>query len=235
MLPSEYLSRPGWLHVAISRTGQTTELVEAMERAREADARVLLLAGEAGSPAEAVAHHTLSLPFAAEDGVVQSRFITACLAAFRVLIAGEELSALPTAVACGLDFNPAELTAPHVVYLGRDWRYGLAGSAALTLQESALEIAEHHQTLDYRHGPIASASDDTLVWCFDPLDDAAAGAVLREVEETGAQVRRAGDDPLVLLAQAQLLAAHRASRKGIDSEAPRHLSRAVVLPRGTGR
>lgn len=227
MLPSEYRSRPGWLHVGFSRTGQTTELIGAMRRAREAGAPVLLLAGDAGSPAEAVADRTLALPFAAERGVVQTRFITACLAALRIILAAEDLTGLPEAIEVGLTENLSSLRAPHVVYLGRDWRYGVARSAALTLEESALTVAESHQTLDYRHGPIACADEETLVWCFDQPEEAAP--VLRDVEATGATVRATGEDPLVSLVQAQLLAVARAAARGIDPDAPRHLSRAVVL------
>src|ERR1700730_18491092 len=50
---SEYLPRPGWTHIAITRTGKTTELIEAMRKARQAGATVGLLLGEPGAPAEA--------------------------------------------------------------------------------------------------------------------------------------------------------------------------------------
>jgi fructoselysine-6-P-deglycase FrlB-like protein len=129
----------------------------------------------------------------------------------------------------GLAFDTAQLEGRRPVFLGRQWRQGVAAAAALTLQESALEAAESYQTLDYRHGPIARADADTVVWCLDPSDDRAAMGVLEDVAATGAAVRHTGDDPLVSLVQAQLLAAGRAARRGIDPEAPRHLTRAVVL------
>ncbi len=232
LLPSEYRPRPDWLHVAISRTGQTTELLTAMRAARSAGARVMLLVGEAGSPAEGWADVTLALPFAAEQGVVQTRFITAALLALRMLITGENYRWLPEAVDEALAGDPVDFDQAHVVYLGRGWHHGLAGSAALTLQESALEVAESHQTLDYRHGPIASADAETLVWCFDPPDDAVARTVLDDVAATGAAIYQAAADPLVSLVQAQRFAARRARDRGIDSEVPRHLTRAVILPNG---
>jgi glutamine---fructose-6-phosphate transaminase (isomerizing) len=234
MLPSEYHPRAEWLHIGLSRTGQTTELIDAMRRARGAGAEVLLIAGDEGSDAQAVADRTLALPFAAEEGVVQTRFITACLTALRALITREDLSGLPDAMDRAVEFDTRSLDGLRVVYLGRHWRYGLARSAALTLQESALEPAESHQTLDYRHGPIACADSHTLVWCFDPLDDQGAEAVLRDVEATDARVRQTSVDPLVSLVQAQWLAARRAADRGIDPEAPRHLSRAIILPGAHG-
>jgi glutamine---fructose-6-phosphate transaminase (isomerizing) len=234
LLPSEYRPRTRWLHVALSRTGQTTELLSAMQSARDAGASVFLIVGDTDSPAERLANWTLALPFAAEDGVVQTRFITACLVALRLIIEHPDLSSLPDGIAGGLEFDPAQFDGRRLVFLGREWRYGLARSAALTLQESALQIPESHQTLDYRHGPIACADRSTLVWCFDHPDDSAAASVLRDVSQTGATIRQTSDDPLVALVQAQLLAAHRAAAGGIDPEAPRHLTRAVVLPGHAG-
>lgn len=232
MLPSEYHPRPDWVHVAVSRTGQTTELVEAMRAARSAGAKVLLLVGDRESPAEEQADAVIALPFASEEGVVQTRFISAALLALRALITGEKLDWLPGAVEAGLSAALPGSDQPHVVFLGRGWRYGLARSAALTLEESAVQVSESHQTLDYRHGPIACAGPDTLVWCFDPPEDEAAAGVLRDVEATGARVRQAEEDPQVALVQAQLFAASVARARGLDAEAPRNLTRAVVLPSG---
>src|SRR5919197_3281534 len=236
IMASEYRPRPGWTHVAISRTGQTTELVEAMRRARAAGARVALVGGELGAPAQEQADAVLPLEFAPEQGVIQTRFISAAALALRLLIGGEgarqRLRDLPDRIEQGLAaFDPAPLVSfGHVVFLGRGWRHGLALLAALNLQETALVVPEAHQTLEYRHGPIASADEGTLVWCFDPPDDAASAAVLDDVRRTGATVRCTDDDPLVVAAQAQLLAVRVAEARGVDLDAPRHLRRAVVLP-----
>jgi glutamine---fructose-6-phosphate transaminase (isomerizing) len=236
IMASEYRPRPGWTHVAISRTGKTTELVEAMRRARGAGARVALVGGEPGAPAQEQADAVLPLEFAPEQGVIQTRFISAATLALRLLIGGERARAalrdLPDRIerALGaLDTAPL-VSRDHVVFLGRGWRHGLALMAALNLQETALVVPEGHQTLEYRHGPIASADEGTLVWCFDPPDDAASAAVLDDVQRTGATVRCTDDDPLVAAAQAQLLAVRMAEARGVDPNRPRHLSRAIVLP-----
>ena len=85
---SDYQPRPDWTHLAISRTGQTTELVAAMRRAKAAGARVVLLVGEPGSPAAAYADVCLPLEFAPEQGIIQTRFVSAALLALRLLIGG---------------------------------------------------------------------------------------------------------------------------------------------------
>src|SRR2546421_8779387 len=74
IIASDYLPRPTWTHVAISRTGETTELVTAMQRAHQAGGRCILLVSEQGSPAETYADTVLALEFAVEEGVIQTRF-----------------------------------------------------------------------------------------------------------------------------------------------------------------
>jgi len=235
IIASDYFPRPGWTHVAISRTGATTELVTAMQRAHEARGHCLLLVGEQGSSAEAYADTVLPLEFAAEQGVIQTRFVVAATQALRLLIGDAAVRAslddLPERmeqVLAAFDAAPL-LRFDHIVYLGRGWCYGLACAAALNLQETALMVPEGHQTLDYRHGPIASADERTLVWCFDPLDDAASAAVINDVRRTGATIQWMGIDPLIAVAQSQLFALRKAEARGLDPMAPRHLSRSVIL------
>ncbi len=233
IIASDYLPRPTWMHVAISRTGETTELVTAMQRIHQVGGRCLLLVGEQGSPAEAHADSVLTLEFAPEQGVIQTRFVVAATQALRLLIAAgrPSLDALPEQMEQALaTFDPAPLIKfDHVVFLGRGWCYGLASAAALNLQETALMVPEAHQTLDYRHGPIASADERTLVWCLDPLDDAASAAVINDVRRTGATLQWTAVDPLIAVAQAQLCALHKARARGVDPMAPRNLSRAIIL------
>jgi glucosamine--fructose-6-phosphate aminotransferase (isomerizing) len=89
IVASDYRPWRDWTHVAISRSGTTTEVVEAMRQARRSGARVLLISGDVDTPAETEADAVLRLEFAAERGVIQTRFITATLLALRVLIGGD--------------------------------------------------------------------------------------------------------------------------------------------------
>ncbi len=239
IIASDYLPRPGWTHIAISRTGQTTELIDTMARARAAGAPVLLVVGEEGSPAARHADALLPLEFAAEQNVIQTRFVVASVEALRSLTAGQgkgegeggEATGLPSAIARALDlFDPTPLERfDHVVFLGRGAGQGLARAAAVNLQETALLTPEAHHTLDYRHGPIAAADGDTLVWCLDAPGDAASAAVLDDVRKTGATVFGLTDEPLAALAQVQLYSLHKAQARGIDPTTPRNLSRAIIL------
>ncbi len=236
IFPSDYLPRKDWTHVAISRTGRTTEVVSAMAAARRSGGRVALIVGDPGSPAETLADTVLHLEFAPEHGVIQTRFISAACLALRLLLGdttvSRSLDELPDQVERALAaFDPAPLLGyEQIVFLGRDWRFGLAQAAALNLQESALITPGAYQTLDYRHGPIAGADAGTLVWSLDDAEDELAAGVLEDVRATGAKVRRLEGDPQVALVQAQVLALRLAERRGIDPGSPRHLSRTIVLP-----
>lgn len=235
IMGSEYRPRRGWSHVAISRTGRTTELVEAIRRARDNGLAVTLIEGEPHSPAADQANRVLSLDFAPERGTIQTRFISASLLALRLMIAsGTEvalLQTLPDGVERGLaGFDPEPLLAfRHIVFLGMRWQYALAQAAAMNLQETSRLVPEAQQTLEYRHGPIACADAETLVWSFDPPDDAVAASVLRDVARTGATIRQTTGDPAIALVQAQQLAVRIAASLGVDADQPRHLTRAVVF------
>jgi glucosamine--fructose-6-phosphate aminotransferase (isomerizing) len=231
IIASDFVPRKNWAVVAISRTGQTTELLRAMDAARTAGAPVLLLAGEMNSLAEQYAGTVLPLEFASEEGVVQTRFITAAIAALRAVMLDEEEGDLPRQMEQSLAaFDPTPLLHfEHVVFLGRGPQYGLACAAAVNLQETSLLVPEAHHTLDYRHGPIAAADANTLVWAFDAPGDTESAAVLDDVRKTGATVYAAGGNPLITLVQAQLVAYYKAQKRHLDPASPRHLARAIIL------
>ena len=51
----------------------------------------------------------------------------------------------------------------HVVFLGSGPDLGICRQAALQTQETARPAVEAHAALDYRHGPLASLTPDTLL------------------------------------------------------------------------
>jgi fructoselysine-6-P-deglycase FrlB-like protein len=79
--------------------------------------------------------------------------------------------------------------------------------------------------MEYRHGPIAIADVASLVWVF---GDAPHG-LIDEVRATGAHLEVSLLDPLAELVRAQRLAIGLAVRRGLDPDAPRNLTRSVIL------
>ena len=110
-------------------------------------------------------------------------------------------------------------------FLGRGWAVGLAHEAALKLREAAQQWAEAYPALEYRHGPIAIATPQTVVWSLDPIDPALA----EEISATGATLVCEPLDSLAALVLAQRTAVALAQAKGLDPDRPRNLARSVVL------
>jgi fructoselysine-6-P-deglycase FrlB-like protein len=217
--------RPYDAVIGISRSGTTTEVLQAL-RALPEGVRRIVVTGVADSPAAELADEVLVLDFADENSVVQTRFPTTFLFLARAAF-GEDVSALPGLAEQAIAAGPPE--APegfdHVVYLGRGWTYGLAQEAALKIREAAQAWAESYPLLDFRHGPLAVAHPGSLVWLLGVRDDELA----RDIEVTGARVVQSDADPLVQLAVAQQLAVRTAVARGLDPDHPRHLTRSIVL------
>ena len=217
--------RPYDAVLGISRSGTTTEVIDALHEVPEG-VRKIVVTGVADSPVAELADEVLLLDFADERSVVQTRFPTTFLFLARAAF-GDDVSALPDqaaeALAAGAPQTPEGFD--HIVYLGRGWTYGLAQEAALKVREAAQAWAESYPLLDYRHGPLAVAHPGSLVWLLGVRDDDLA----RDIEATGAQVVQSDADPLVQLALAQQLAVDTAVSRGLDPDKPRHLTRSIVL------
>jgi glucosamine--fructose-6-phosphate aminotransferase (isomerizing) len=212
--------------VAISRSGTTTEIVDAVT-GLDAETTVLLTA-VADSPLASLVDHEVALDYADELSIVQTRFPTTSLVLMRAGLGADLTSTLvdgDRAVADPLPVDPADFE--HFVYLGTGWTVGLAHEAALKMRESAQAWAEAYPAMDYRHGPIAVAGPRSLVWMFGPPPP----GLVDEVGATGARVVTSGLDPLAQLVQVQRLAVAAAGARGLDPDHPRGLTRSVVLAR----
>jgi fructoselysine-6-P-deglycase FrlB-like protein len=217
------------LLVAISRSGTTTEVLQALDGQRHAP-RSLALVADGATPVADAADDAIALPFADERSVVQTRFATSALALLRetvepgaAAVAAEDAR---RALAGPLPVEPAAVE--QWTFLGRGWVNGLAQEAALKLRESAQAWTEAYPLFEYRHGPISIAAPGRVIWSLAPLDD----ATVQELEQTGATVVAAELDPLAALVQAQRAAVALAEARGLDPDHPRNLTRSVVLDGG---
>jgi fructoselysine-6-P-deglycase FrlB-like protein len=211
--------------VYISRTGTTTEVLDALRQAPER-ARTTAVVADPGSPLVHEAGRVVLLDFADERSVVSSRFITSSLVLLRAHL-GADIRALPEAAARELvrPLPPGLAERTEFTFLGRGWAAAVAEEAALKLREASRTWAESYPAMEYRHGPISVSDEDTVVWA---LGDVPPG-LLADARRTGAMVIASDADPLAGLIGAQRLAAVLAERKGIDPDQPRALSRSVIL------
>ncbi|MEU4679702.1 SIS domain-containing protein [Micromonospora sp. NPDC023737] len=228
--------------IGITRSGTTTEVVELLDALRGRTPTTVLV-GDPDSPAAQLADASVLMPFADERSVVQTRFATTALALLRAHL-GENLDALAAdaevAVRAPLPIDPTSIE--QVTFLGRGWTVGLAQEAALKCREAATFWAEAYPAMDYRHGPISIAAPGRLVWAFGTLPDglpedvAATGAAFVHSRTHGCRTvlgnwaaGRNPVDPMADLILAQRFAVALATSRGLDPDAPRHLTRSVVL------
>jgi CRISPR-associated protein Cas5a/b/c len=223
---SEFVSdRPYDSVLAISRSGTTTEVVRALGLIPDGTPTVSITAVD-GSPVAEASDRAVILAEADETSVVQTRFATSTVMVLRthlgldpapVVIDGRQ------AVGGPLPIDPSSFD--RFVFLGRGWCVGLANEAALKMREAALAWSESYPALEYRHGPISLADERTVVWFLGEADP----DLVRDVRVTGASVVAGARDPLAELILVQRTAVALAEARGLDPDAPRHLTRSVVL------
>lgn len=135
--------------------------------------------------------------------------------------------------------------------LGSGIHYGLAGEASIKVKEMTLTPSECYYSLEYRHGPISIADEKTVVAYFvsenTREEDArligelkalgscviALGAVTAEIAASadvsfGSALCECASLPELII-PLQYFGAYLAIAKGYDPDAPKNLSKAIIL------
>ncbi|MEV1131516.1 sugar isomerase [Agromyces sp. NPDC049794] len=211
--------------VALTRSGTTTEVLQLVEGLR-GRVRTVGVIGDAASPLVGLVDDAITLPFADERSVVQTRFATTALALLRASLGAQLDGAIRDAErAIAEELDPAFTDAEQFTFLGRGWSIGLAHEAALKMREASQSWTESYPAMEYRHGPIAIAAPGRVTWHFGDAPEALA----EEVAATGARFEAGRLDPMAELVRAQRVALDRARSRGLDPDAPRNLTRSVIL------
>jgi glutamine---fructose-6-phosphate transaminase (isomerizing) len=213
--------------VAISRSGTTTDVSQALDRL-PAGLPVTAILGELGTPIATAATDIIDLSYADERSVVQTRFPTTLLTLLRANL-GESAATIAELISAARSVIAAPIVerAPRqLVVLGSGWAAALAQEGALKSRESAGMWAEAYATGEYLHGPISVAGPGTLVWAMTPLTEVQS----RAISSTGASIHQGHDDPQVELVALQSHAVAWAVAAGRDADLPVHLTRSVVTP-----
>jgi fructoselysine-6-P-deglycase FrlB-like protein len=217
-------ARPYDRSVVISRSGTTTEVERFLTSGRPFPAVAIVTDPE--TPIARAADAVVSLGFADERSVVQTRFATSVLALLRAHVGDDVRLAVEQAeiaLAEPLPIEPEEHE--HYVFLGQGWGVGLAEEAALKLRETAQAWTEAYPAMEYRHGPISVAGAGTVVWAVGAVD----ASVLQDAAVTGATIVGGELDPMAELVRIQRTGVALAEHRGLDPDRPRHLTRSVVL------
>lgn len=211
--------------VALTRSGTTSEVLQLVEEIR-GRIRVVGVVGDDASPLVDIVDDVVPLPFADERSVVQTRFATTALALFRASLGESIERAVIDGVAALSSELPDELVeAEQFTFVGRGWAVGLAHEAALKMREASQSWTESYPAMEYRHGPISIAGPGRATWHLGP----ATAGLSAEVTATGAWFEQGALDPMAELIRVQRLAMLRARAAGLDPDAPRNLTRSVIL------
>ncbi len=212
--------------VAVTRSGTTTEVVQALTD-HGAAGPVVVITASADTPVLELGDPIL-LPQFDEHSVVQTRFATSVLALLRAQL-GEDLTAVVNAarrVLAEPESSYAEVRqAEQITFVGMGLGAALAEEAALKLREATQSWAESYLATEYRHGPISIAAPGRVVWSLGPL----VANFERDVARTGAHLEHRDVDPMAELVRVQSLCVLRAADRGLDPDRPRNLARSVIL------
>lgn len=227
--------RPHFL-VAISRSGETTETLRALELYRDRfGGESLVITCYPESSLARVAKYTLVTKEADEESIAQTRSFTSMfllLQAAACLVCGNEdplgqLKAVPKIFPRLIgDYQvlvrgiAEDKKYEHIVFAGSGINYGLAYEAMLKMKEMSLTPAEAFHFLEFRHGPKSVVAPGTLI--IGLVDEAAREhevLVLAEMRELVASV-------LAVSSGKQMLPAdfHIALQSGLDYLADRVLT-----------
>lgn len=232
--------------LALSRSGTTTETVQAVEASRKAGLKTIAISCEPETTLLKIADTGVYLPTHAQEGIVMT------VSASLMLLAGLRMAGVKIGSVAEAEtvLRTAEGVVPlikgrsHFVYLGAGTLYGMATEGCLKLQEMSITFSQAFHPLEYRHGPISLIDDQSVVvmlYSHDTLEEEAK--VAKEVQAKGAKVIGLGGpgDLSIPLAQKgparalelfpalQILGERVANQKNIDTAEPRHLSKVVVL------
>jgi glucosamine--fructose-6-phosphate aminotransferase (isomerizing) len=256
--------------VLISRSGHTSEVLQAAEYLeRKLKLETLAITCGKDTPFETIASRCIKLLAADEKSTVMTRSFTSMLLTLqsRAAISGGRRpivvgrGGLPDKVSerlNGIHSTIKALVGAHTfadyVFLGQGPFFGIAQESMLKVKEMSCSYAQSFHTLEFRHGPKAIVSPETLVtFIISESGFDAEVAVLEEIKKLGgttlvvanssdsAILRSADyaielslDVPEVARAAAsvipgQLLGFYTGMKKGLNPDEPRNLTRVVML------
>lgn len=263
-------SKDGYAAMLISRSGATTEVLRAGEIVdKQMGLLTCVLTCRSNSELLTYGDRQFVLDEADEKSVVMTRSFTSMLLLIQFLAAikaknqkyAKELSLLPEKGESILEnFRPSvkeimrDTNVSKFVYLGQGPYYGLACESMLKIKEMSNASAEAFHSLEYRHGPMATADNRTLITFF--LSDKARSeetTLIKEMSKLGAKILvlcEYSDDMIETYADyiidlrsglsefarlllympfTQLMAYDWSVSNGLDPDNPRNLTQVVTL------
>ena len=243
----------GYLVVALSQSGATPEIISTCQAIRAGGAVVLGITNEPQSPLADAVDLLLTTDAGPERAVPATKTVTAQLAVLATVtsalraapVPDGTLDGLPGAVAAALgDPGPVRQLADRwrdldrLVVAGRGLAYGAALETALKVKETTGILAEGISTADLLHGPIAAVYAGAPVLLVDGGGPADTDLTeLRELlDSRQAQSASLPVPPglpeavhvIAAITRGQQLAYELARARGVNPDAPAHLSKVTA-------
>lgn len=248
------------LAVGLSRSGETTEVVQAIRKMRAKGVPTVGLSTRGGSELLDAATVAVALPEGKEQTIVMTKSFSTLLLGAVALLEGVQGGSTVVNAIRGMGSLPstafAAITAtvgdayPHYVFLGSGPFYGTAGEAMLKMKEMAYVWSEAYHPLELRHGFESTVDANTLVVLLASSDQAILAMerpIVSEMEQLGAKtlileappdadlVAPGFRDAIAAIATVpylQYLAWAQCLASGVDPNTPRHQTPVVKLGPG---
>ncbi len=204
--PRAFLSDGRALLIAVSRSGTTTETVQAVSQFRSERCGDVIAISNYDEALSRMAGTRIVIEEGQEESVAQTRSFASmyvAAAAFCARMAGRNdllsaMAGLPAAGDALISGYEAyaqevgeELELDRFYFLGSGIRYGLACEANLKMKEMTLTHSEPFHFLEFRHGPMSMVNGQTLVTgLVSDTNRQHEARVLADMEALGARVLR---------------------------------------------
>lgn len=266
--PEAFVKNRKTLVLPITRKSYTTEVRMAIDKVRNYSG-VKSLAITCDKDSARYNDFVILSPDTAEESVIMTRSFTSMmyLAVVMAMYAGgkkEEIAAMngygdsARDALKKMDEMAKRMIAEHeglnlFIILGQGINYGIANECMNKIKEMGLSNSEAYFSLEYRHGPMSLADENTLIVFLSHSETVKGDAkLLAQMKEYGAVTAAIGKEASVYLKDAdycldlpygyndtqaaaligfigQFIGFYIAEKKGIDADSPRHLSQAIVI------
>jgi glutamine---fructose-6-phosphate transaminase (isomerizing) len=211
LYPTSSYSNKKTLLVAVSRSGETTETIKAVEAFKaESRGTVITLVCYPQSKLAKLGDMNVILEAGQEESIAQTRaFTTLYLATVYLIMLWSkrqtelnELSNLPEVCKHLLnDYRTLaerygrNLNLERFYFLGSGARYGLASELSLKMKEMTLSHSEPFHFMEFRHGPKSMANEQTLMLgLVSETNRPSEQAVLTDIKKQGAHILSLGEN-----------------------------------------
>jgi len=255
--PKATISNRDTLYVGISRSGETSEVIMALDKIKErGKGNFVAVTTERNKPLALNAERAIVIEDAKERSAVMTKSFTSMLLSIQLgvlnLVKPSEIEIMRVKImnlsdriflnADNLAKEIAKKNYKEIVFLGSGPLYGIVCESALKVREMSSSITSAFHTLEFRHGPRAALSKDTLVLIL--ISDSAR----KEELKIASEIKGLGSDCIVIEEElgidtslnefqrailympfAQYFGYYKALEKGLDPDVPVNLTHVVKI------